>query len=64
MSLNAPQVRHVPETGYRLLMPFDLPYRSPAVRAMVFLHEEHLRRPLRRHLEAGLDDLSEPTTDG
>jgi hypothetical protein len=29
---------------YPLLMPSSLPYRSRAVRAMVLLHEEHLRR--------------------
>ena len=30
--------------GYPLPMSSDLPYRSRAVRAMVLLHEEHLRR--------------------
>src|SRR5215475_11083857 len=30
--------------GYALPMSSDLPYRSRAVRAMVLLHEEHLRR--------------------
>jgi len=33
-----------PWIGYPLLMPPDLPYRSRAVRALVRLHEEHLRR--------------------
>ena len=30
--------------GYLLLMSSNLPYRSRAVRAMVLLHGEHLRR--------------------
>ena len=30
--------------GYPLLVSSNLPYRSRAVRAMVLLHEEHLRR--------------------
>jgi len=30
--------------GYPLLVSSNLPYRSRAVRAMVMLHEEHLRR--------------------
>jgi hypothetical protein len=30
--------------GYLLLMSSNVPYRSRAVRAMVLLHEEHLRR--------------------
>src|SRR5258708_18663268 len=49
--------------GYPLLMPSDLPYRSRAVRAMVLLHEEHLRRFVRTWRLALAAAVSLPPTD-
>ena len=51
------------EIGYPLLMSSNLPYRSRAVRAMVLLHEEHLRRFVQTWRRALATSLSLPPTD-
>jgi len=49
--------------GYPLLMSPDLPYRSRAVRAMVLLHDEHLRRFVHTWRLALANLVSLPQTD-
>jgi hypothetical protein len=46
-----------------VLMPADLRYRSRAVRAMVLLHEEHLRRFVRTWEAARENSVRLPQTD-
>src|SRR4051812_45442163 len=48
---------------YHLLMPADLEYRSRAVRAMVHLHEEHLRRFLQTWKLAVARSVTLPPSD-
>ena len=48
---------------YPLLMSSNLPYRSRAVRAMVLLHEEHLRRFIQTWRLALATSVSLPPTD-
>jgi hypothetical protein len=47
---------------YPLLMPSNLPYRSRAVRAMVLLHDEHLRRFVQTWRRAVAVPVSLPAT--
>src|SRR5215475_4603171 len=47
---------------YPLLMSSDLSYRSRAVRAMVLLHEEHLRRFVHTWRQALATPVTLPTT--
>jgi len=49
--------------SYPLHMSSNLPYRSRAVRAMVLLHEEHLRRFARTWRVALANSVSLPPTD-
>src|SRR5258708_3690673 len=49
--------------GYPLLMSSNLQYRSRAVRAMVLLHEEHLRRFVHVSRLALASSVSLPPTD-
>jgi hypothetical protein len=49
--------------GYPLLMSSNLQYRSRAVRAMVLLHEEHLRRFVHTWRLALASSVSLPPTD-
>ena len=49
--------------GYPLLMSSNLSYRSRAVRALVLLHEEHLRRFVRTWRLALANSVSLPPTD-
>jgi hypothetical protein len=49
--------------GYPLLMSSNLQYRSRAVRAMVLLHEEHLRRFVQTWKLALARPVSMPPTD-
>jgi hypothetical protein len=51
------------QIGYPLLMSSNLPYRSRAVRAMVLLHEEHLRRFVHTWRLALATSVSLPPTD-
>jgi hypothetical protein len=49
--------------GYPLLMPSNLQYRSRAVRAMMLLHDEHLRRFVHVWRLALTNSVSLPPTD-
>ena len=49
--------------GYPLLMSSNLQYRSRAVRAMVLLHDEHLRRFVHTWRLALASSVSLPQTD-
>jgi len=49
--------------GYALHMPADLTYRSRAVRALVLLHEEHLRRFVSTWRRALASSVTLPPTD-
>src|SRR5579862_5334194 len=47
---------------YPLIVPSSLPYRSRAVRAMVMLHEEHLRRFVQTWRRALATPVNLPST--
>ena len=60
----SPLIDDTPAVGYPLIVSSNLPYRSRAVRAMVLLHEEHLRRFLQTwRLALATSVILPPTAD-